>query len=238
MTTEELLQVVTTAGYECRVKGIQVVFHVCIFCGNDHWNLDANPHNGFYGCWACKAGGRLERLLEQITGKTYRFPHVAREVEEKPAVTAPLEFASLKIAQVPSAQHYLARRGIDLHTAEMYGLALCVEAGQLLENRLVIPARDYWTGALVGWVGRSYTGARPKYLSTIPPKGVGVTGWRQQGRTAPVVIVEGHIDGIQVHRAGYNAAVLSGMGQEILTFASRLDPATPLVLMLDGDAKT
>lgn len=239
MTKEELYTIVTTAGYACRVKGDEVVLHICYFCGNDHWNLELNAGKGNFGCWVCRAGGRLETLLEQLTGQTYHIVREPRERTLKPAAAVALaaapELKTWPITEVPTAQRYLARRGLDLDTVAAFGLAVCVDETHPLHGRLVIPMKDFWRGRTLGWIGRSFTGLRPKYLSTLPQSQV--TGWRAPGKATPCIVVEGHLDGIAVRRAGYSAAVLSGTSTpDVEAWAARLPAATTVMVMLDGDA--
>jgi len=223
-------------GLQSRVKRDEVILATCIFCGNEKWNLELSAEKGLYHCWACRAGGRLDGVLSQLTGKTYRLDVHKRE---KPKHTAPppdaVDFSSTSIGDVGSALHYLMRRGITLDTAAIYGLRVCTQIGHVLQGRIVIPAYDFWTGATLGWIGRNYTNGRPKYISTIGRKVI--FGWRQRSRTAPVVIVEGGFDGIAVHRAGFHAAVLGGTGGAgVQELCARLAPELSVVIMLDGDA--
>jgi len=51
------------------------------------------------------------------------------------------------------------------------------------------------------------------------------------------VVVEGHLDGIAVRRAGFSAAVISGIGfGDLSDWAARLLPEQWAIVMLDGDA--
>lgn len=235
MTPDDLHGILTTSGISSRVRRDEVVIETCLFCGNTRWNLELNAEKGVYWCWACREGGRLSSLLQTVTGKSHHIPvQMERDEREPPTPTAPTEFSYLPVEMVYPAARYLARRGITEEMIRRYGLAVCVEPGHLLEGRIVIPARDFWTSALVGWVGRTYLNTKPKYLSTVPRSAV--TGWRA-GR-APVVIVEGHLDGIAVHLAGYSAAVLGGTNaQDVAEFAGRVPVSNPIVVMLDGSAR-
>lgn len=237
MTKDELYVLLQTGGYECRIKGRDVALRTCTFCGNEKWNLGLDPEKGLYHCWACKAGGRVEVLLQQLTGQAFHIPVQPRDPM---AVRAPVQtatpFRMAPVATVPSAAHYLSRRALGTTEAAVYGIQVCIDPTHQLYGRIVIPALDFWTAVPVGWVGRSYTGGRPKYLSTLPRNVV--TGWRVRSRVAPVVVVEGHFDGIAVHRAGYHAAVLSGQGsrEEVQRLAAFPAPGVDVVIMLDADA--
>lgn len=241
MTSDELVRLLTAGGIEARVHGEEVRVRVCLACGNERWNLELNPSRGVYHCWVCHAGRgeRLDRFLSRTLGGTYHIPTVARGEEKKPAIahTPPPALRTMPIHAVPSAAQYLARRGVTLALAAQYELSVCVEPKHALEGRILFPARDFWTGDVRGWIGRSYTGKRPKYYSALPQKCI--TGWRTSQRTAPVVVVEGPLDGLVVHQAGFHAAVLGGTDDEqVREWAARLPPAMPVVILLDADALT
>lgn len=239
MTVDELHTTVTVAGIHARVKGDEVQIETCTFCANPKWNLELSASKGVYHCWACRSSGRVGELLLQLTGRHFDLPvqDVTKRQRVPEQMLAPLDFVTLPVAESTVATRFLMRRGIDVALAQQYGIRVCDDASSQLHGRMVIPALDYWTGALLGWVGRSLTGARPKYLSTLPE--VGITGWRRPGRSTPVVIVEGHLDGIAAHRAGASAAVLAGQAKRahVESWVARLHPATPVLVMLDGDAR-
>lgn len=236
MTPEELHQTFVASGLSCRAARTEVALEVCYFCGNDRFNLECSAEKGVYHCWACKAGGRLSDLLQKLTGQQHNIPVQRLGKKERPAaLPVAAEFQSSPISAVFSAEHYLKRRGITSGVAAQYGMVVCSEKGHPLEGRIAVPLREYWTGTLVGWVGRSYTGKVPKYISTLPYKMI--TGWRTRDRDDVAVLVEGPFDGCAVHRAGYQAAVLSGVGGEgVLEWAARVDPRATIAILLDGDA--
>lgn len=234
MTTEELQQLLAVSGIESRVQRDEVAVRVCVWCGNERWNLELNAPRGLCHCWSCKRGGRLDTLLRALTGAQHRIPvqkDGGRPARPQPSST----FRTQPITADRAAEAYLAQRGIPSYVAAQYGMVICVEPEHRLMGRIVLPLRDFWTGEIIGWVGRSYTGKVPKYLSTLPKKVI--TGWRTKNKNVPAVVVEGPFDGIAVHRALFSAAVLSGVGGNgIVEWAARLPQSTPIVIMLDGDA--
>lgn len=235
MNTAELQSVLVVSGIVARVSAAEVQIETCVFCGNDRWNLECNPDRGLYHCWTCKSGGRLDRLVKQLTGKevSIEVRRTARGSVVQPPPAQAL-FNSSPVSSVASAALYLAQRGIDVATAKAYGIVVCTSPEHRLYGRITIPALDYWSGTSVGWIGRSYTGEPPKYLSTMTAKQV--IGWRNV-RAPVVAVVEGSFDGIAVHRAGASAAVLAGTSSpDALAWASRLDPSTRVVVMLDPEA--
>lgn len=237
MNVEELKTVLTTSGWSCRVSHGEVELEVCYYCGNDRFNLGLSPDKGVYHCWACRKGGRLSEILKALTGQHFDISvqQSARKKAPSTQKTTAAEFKSMTIAEVPSAERYLVRRGITAEVAAQYGMVVCVDSGHRLEGRIALQLKDFWTGDLVAWVGRSYTGREPKYISTLIHRVI--TGWRMRDKDTPVVLVEGPIDGVAAHRAGYQAGVLSGVGAAgAVEWASRLSLSAPVVIMLDADA--
>lgn len=239
MTNEELRAILVAAGVECRIKGHNILVHVCPYCGSDRWNLEICAPKGFASCWVCKMPkpGRADIAVELLTGSKLRIQTTSRERRSAPVQIGdrPQEFQTLPIAEVPSAADYLSRRGYDSEVAREFNLSVCVEEGHQLYGRIIIPIRDYWSGNVLGWTGRTYTGQWPKYLSMLPA--IQVTGWRAPGKKTPAVVVEGHLDGIAVRRAGFSAAVLGGITiSDLGEWAGRLLPDQWAVIMLDGDA--
>lgn len=234
MTTAEVQTLLAAAGVACRVKGDEVLVQTCPYCGNERWNLEINPARGLANCWSCRATeGRADAVLRRLTGAELTLAVSPRAGPGKPpSVVRPRPLRSVAVDAVPSAAAYLARRGLDPLLLSGYGVGVCMDEADPLYGRIVIPVHEYWKGRHLGWVGRSYTGRRPKYLSTVERQSI--TGWRAADRAAPCVLVEGHLDGIVVHAAGFGAAVLGGVEGAVLEFAARL--AVPLILMLDGDA--
>jgi hypothetical protein len=235
MTPEDLQHQLLLTGISCRVQRDEVVLETCRFCGNTRWNLELNAHLGVFHCWACNAGGRLDALLRQwLNNQDIYIP-----VTHRPTKTAPktaIYVESVPAYSVRSAASYLARRGIPAKVAEQYDLTVCIQPSHHLAGRLLLPVREFWTGVTVGYVGRSYTGQQPKYLTTFSAHVIG--GYRVRSWETPCVLVEGIFDGIAVHRAGYHAAVLHGIAApRIAEFAARLPPGVTTIILLDGSAR-
>lgn len=240
MTTPEQLQsTLSLSGISCRIKGDKVLVEVCPYCGNDRWNMEISVEKGLADCWACRQPrpGRADTVIALLTGSDVHIPvSISERSSRKKADPAATVFASVPATTFYSAAQYLAKRGIDAAVADQFGLRVCTEEGHLLQNRIVLPAHDFMTGEVMGWVGRSYTNARPKYLATIP-KNAPITGWRATNRRAPVVVVEGHFDGIAARRAGYSAAVLTSVDNpQAMEWVVRLPQDLIVVIALDGSA--
>ncbi len=238
MTPEELKQQLTRIAVPCRVQREEVVVETCRFCANPKWNLELNAIRGLFHCWACDAGGRLDGLLEAWLGGKFHIPvQDGRDAKKKPAWEKAIGFEGMPAYDMLSAATYLQRRGVERATAQDYGLVVCTQQGHQLQGRLTLPLCDFWTGVVVGHVGRSYTGKHPKYLSTLRTRDV-VVGHRVRSWSTACVLVEGNFDAITIHRAGFHAVVLGGVSAPWLkTFVARLEPVTPLVVMLDGAAR-
>ncbi len=238
MTSEELQQHLLVVGIASRIKREEVQIEVCRFCGNARWNLGLNPTKGLYHCWACNESGRLDVLLRQWLDQDFHIPvQFTKESSEVVIPPTPINFASVPAYDMSSAEHHLTRRGISIDVAARYRLVVCVEVGHLLYGRLVIPTYDFWTNTLLGYIGRTLSNRRPKYLSTLPQRTV--TGYRVRPKQAAYVIVEGGFDGIAVHQAGRHAAVLGGISTpHVKEFAARIPPDATVIIMLDGEAET
>lgn len=238
MTPEELQAELALSGIICKVLRGEVFVEVCWFCANPRWNLQLDPTHGRFICWACGTGKgeRLDRILQDRLGHEVYLP-TGRRLSGAPAPPKPqaLDFAHRAIHDVPSAAHYLARRGLPLDVAERYQWVVCTEPTHQLQGRLVAPIPDFWTGNIMGYLGRTYTNQRPKYLTTLRTRMI--AGYRVRSTWTPCIIVEGLFDAIAVHRAGYHAAALLGTSApQLKEFGARLSVETPLVIMLDGAA--
>jgi hypothetical protein len=236
MTAGELHDLMVLAGYSSRIRGEEVLVEVCWFCGNPKWNLELNPGKGVFSCWVCRESGRLDRLLTKTLGGGFSIP-VDFETRQIADVASPtiLDFKNVPAGDLQSASWYLKKRGFSSEDIRTYDIRVCLEEGHEMEGRLLFPLRDFWNSGLVGFVGRDYTGGFPKYRHTLVRKQI--CGYRTWHRSTPCLLVEGCLDGIAVHRAGFQAAVLLGTSSsELETFASRLPPETPLGIFLDGEA--
>lgn len=238
MTAEELLSLLTLSGHPVRLMGDEVALRDCWYCGNDRWNLELNADKGVFSCWNCRESGRLDSLLTDIRGEHIYIPVRLDAKATDGSLPAPApSFKSKPADEILSASNYLIRRGLDPFHMRNYHLVVCLEPGHLLEGRICFPVQDFWTGTSFGHIGRAYVaGKKPKYLTDAPRKMIG--GYRTRDRSRPCVMVEGFFDGIAVHRAGYQTAVLSGIdNQSVEEFASRLPVKTPLLILLDGSAE-
>jgi DNA primase len=124
----------------------------------------------------------------------------------------------LSPADGESLRNHLTREG---YSAEQLAGAGVVRTGDdgfhhdLFRGRLMFPIRDA-AGQLVGFGGRSLDGSEPKYLNS--PQGdvfdksrllYGLDRAKEEIRKDGAVIVEGYMDVIAAHQAGFNNVVAS-----------------------------
>jgi len=141
---------------------------------------------------------------------------------------------------------HLKTRGIGAGAAKAAGLVRQGQDGgwsDMFRGRLTIEIRDR-RGNIAGFGARSMDGSDPKYLnsprSTIFDKSGLLYGlnWAADGisRTRTVVVVEGYMDAITAHEAGFDNTVAS-MGTAITTDQVGLvrGLADEVILALDGD---
>lgn len=239
MDSQELLRIVQGRGYQGKIQSDEVLIKNCLFCGNSNWNLELNAEKGVYGCWACKSSGRLQDLLVDRFGTETRISvHLDKEEEslydEGKSVTFGSAFKSA--SEVVSVKNWLRKRGIREFDISRYDIKICLDEDHSHKNRIIFPLRDYWTSEVFGYISRDYIGfSDRKYLVNIYRKSS--FGYRVSDDTKPHVVVEGIIDGILVHKAGYNAHTLLGVGSNdrFIEWASTLSKNKQVVLFLDGD---
>lgn len=236
MSPEELYQRLILRGYKSKIRREEVVLEVCRFCGNPKWNLELNAPRGVFYAWCCNAGGRLDALLSEWFGESIQLEvRSDRGLKNQRASAAPGAIPRIPAYEHPVAAGYLQRRGISADLARDYELTICAQA-HFLQHRILVPIKDFWTGVTIGYSGRSFINAQPKYLTTLTTKIV--AGYRQRANRTLCILVEGFFDGIAIHHAGFQAAVLGGIAnRQLLEFVARIYRTIPLAIMLDGDAK-
>lgn len=236
MTPQELQSIFALKGIRSRVASDEVQVQNCTFCGNDRWNLEVNAVRGFYHCWTCGARGRAEKYVREYLGANVSIP-VRTNVDEHwarrplvPGVSNEFVFPPVSLSCVS----YLRSRGLDTIDCGVYEIG--EGKGKDWEGRVVFQLRDYWESTPKGFIGRAVSPViAPKYFAGWLTKKC-VTGYLNP-RSDRHILVEGVFDGIQVHKAGYNAAVLGGITDTSIEFwASRVPHSHTVVVMLDADA--
>lgn len=241
MEKNELLRLIQRAGFIAKIRGKEVLIETCAYCGNDRWNLELNADKGVFSCWACRASGSLERFLLRFTGESVHIPINMEGAREKGRERNPLTVQDRRLksaTEIPSAQKYLAQRGLTLRDCQTYNLSVCVEPEDPLYGRILFPVHEYWTGAQIGYVARRYiAGTGPKYLNVLDEREI--VGFRSGGIPKVHVLVEGVLDALNVNRARYQAAALLGIeiGDVLTEWAAMVPPDEWIYVLLDGDAQ-
>jgi DNA primase len=210
-----------------------------------HVNLTRN----LFHCFSCRAGGTVLDFVAAMERCTLReaalklqgiadWPPIQRPtmqpVTKKSKPPSPLGFA---LRGIDSTHPYLAARGIEIPTAQEFGVGFYGGAG-IFSGRLVIPIHNE-RRELVAYCGRALDGAQPRYRF---PSGFAkseilfnlhraVASGRQT-----VVVVEGFFDCLKLRQAGIVSAVAL-MGAALYASQQRLllERFNRVVLMLDGD---
>ena len=205
------------------------------------------------------ADARLrERLRELHAAATAHFQknlqHPAAAAARAYLETRGLEAETIAVFQLGFALDawedtltYLKGLGFTLDELEMAGLVVRREDGRVYDrfrNRIIFPIHDT-QGRVVAFAGRVLGDGHPKYLNSpqtpIFDKGRTLYGYAQAVRAIRredrVVIVEGYMDVLSAHQAGYRNVVAS-MGTALTPTQLRLlsRHTSHIVLALDADA--
>jgi len=172
----------------------------------------------------------------------------AREVMATPAADAPEEpenkELTFQLKNLSPDHPFFKDRGITPEAVKLFGLGFCSRG--LMKDRIVFPIHRY-DGKLIGYLGRTVneiTDENPKWLlppGLIKPK-VLFNFHRVAGVADLVIIVEGPLDLVAVHQAGF-PNVVALLGKELIEDASLSYDQLRLiarnfskaVLLLDGD---
>ena len=140
----------------------------------------------------------------------------------------------------------LKREGIELDLLMETGLLRGGEdggrVGELFFNRVMFPIRDR-RGRVISFGGRTLGDGQPKYLNGPETalfskrRNLYALDLARAARGAAIVVVEGYMDVIALHQAGFGGAVAplgTALTEEQLEELWRLSPAP--VLCFDGDA--
>jgi DNA primase len=217
--------------------------------GDSREAFHANLTRNVFHCFSCGAGGTvldfvaamehctLREAALTLQGGTDR-PLMQRRaiqlVTKKSKIPLPLGFA---LRGIDSTHAYLAARGIEVATAEKFGMGFYGGSG-MHSGRLVIPIHDA-RGELVAYCGRAIDGTEPRYRfpSGFPKSEVLFNLHRAAAvghQTA--MVVEGFFDCLKLHQAGITAVVVL-MGAALYESQQRqlLERFRRVILMLDGD---
>ena len=229
-------------------------------------SLTVNPERNRVHCFVCNRGADPIAWLEDRQGLSFReaVEELARRYaiplpEQDPEAAARAEVehqerqrlrrwrsqqeeefhqALLSDLQAPGpAASYLEQRGISPDTAIAWRLGLNA-------SRLMLPIRD-GQGRCCGFSGRSLNGEEPKYRNSsadlLFQKSQLLFGLDQAAAcintTGEALLVEGPLDVIQLHQAGFSNAV-AAMGTSLSAEQLRVlqrRGARRLLVVFDGD---
>ncbi len=141
---------------------------------------------------------------------------------------------------------YLKEAGFDEKTLLKAGLLAQAEENSVpydrFRRRLMFPIHNA-KGQIVGFGGRLLEKGEPKYLNSpetpLFSKGKLLYGYffaKEKAPTDPLIIVEGYMDVISLHQAGYKGAVAplgTALTEDQILLAWRLSPEP--ILCFDGD---
>jgi len=219
--------------------------------GDSEEAFHANFRRNLFHCFACGAGGNVLDLVAAMEGCSIRQaawrihglqvagsavasrPAEKQLVTKKRMVNSPLGFSLTLDRRHP----YVARRGIDVVTADQFGVGYYSGAG-LMSGRIAIPIHDAG-GRLVAYCGRAIDGTTPRYRFPAGFQKSQVLFNYHRAADAggkQLIVVEGFFDCMRIHQAGFPCVValmgarLSGAQRTLLT-----DRFSCVVLMLDGD---
>ncbi len=174
---------------------------------------------------------------------------VAREYVKQRGLSAEI-IATFQLGYAPDAwdglMKYLAGLGYTEEEMEQGGLIIRREDGRTYDrfrNRLIIPIHDT-QGRVIAFAGRVIGSGEPKYLNSpqtpLFDKGRTLYGYYQAVRTIRsedrVIIVEGYMDVLAAHQAGFRNVVAS-MGTALTATQLRLlsRHTKHIILALDAD---
>ena len=208
-------------------KGIQVMrddgAELACYCPF-HNNLDTpafyiNKKTGLWICFnpSCGKTGSLRDLMEFFGdhGKIVR-DYSLNEIEENlmfiqndeqddHSWEQVLEDISVDLPEESYKLQYLIDRGFSLETLEYFGVAYSDT-----KKRIVIPARDE-KHLVIGFIGRTVSSdVQPKYLYSkgFPRKDI-LFNLNNAKRYDSCIVVEGSLDAMKIHQAGYPNVVAS-----------------------------
>lgn len=189
------------------------------------------------------AAAYFERMLQSPGAERAREYCRTRELTEA-------SIAKFHIGYAPDTWSGLTddlrRNGVDLELAAKAGLVKRGERGfyDFYRDRLMVPTYAT-TGEVIAFGGRALGSSEPKYLNTaatpVHTKGKHLFGLnvarRAAARERTLIVVEGYLDCIALHQAGFDNAVAS-LGTSFTQDQARelRKHADGIFLCFDGDA--
>ena len=186
----------------------------CPFHGNMNTpSFSINRYTGLWQCFNpdCNMRGGIRMLKKLLLNEDYRDLEAAskdyidkllseeEEEEDFGEIEEQLNNCKISYNTDTSVLDTLSDRGFSMETLEYFEIGFSVP-----KSRVVIPARDQFFN-LVGLIGRAVTKEQiPRYLySTGFPKRNILFNLNNAKIYDEVIIVEGSLDAMKIHQAGY-----------------------------------
>jgi DNA primase len=215
------------------------------------------PQEQTWYCFGCKRGGDVISLVREVEGLSFSQavafladlydlePPSQLQIVRQPDTYRPIVQAAhnnLMGSLGQAAREYLQLRGVTPQQMEQFQLGWArPTASSPLAGRICFPlqeGRERFSG-IQGRIFANLTG--PKYVSLPGSHGVFGLGpaWDAIRQGDPIILVEGPLDCLAMHRLGYGSTVaLCGSklsGRTLAPLYRFLDRGAQLVIMLDGD---
>ena len=184
-----------------------------------------NKKTGLWQCFnpSCGEKGNFKKLFRQITGKSYgrdialdpaalknELDRAMRPKEKNPEMTLDaIEIDYESLDSVARLQPFI-ERGLSIDTLRHFEVGFSE-----VKNRIVIPVRNQQY-KLVGLIGRAIEQSQePRYLYNTGFKRAEVLFNIQNAKSYnEVIVVEGSVDAMKVHEAGFQNVVAT-LGAQI-----------------------
>lgn len=204
----------------------------------------------WYGLTRERPGQQKKKPSGTVAGKATEAPPVARKEIPKSNPSADSrpepenKELSFELKNLGTDHPFFQKRGILPETITHFGLGFCSRG--MMQDRIVFPLHNR-EGKLIGYTGRtvkSITDENPKWLlppGLVKPK-VLLNFDRVVNISDTLIIVEGPLDLLAVHQAGY-PNVVALLGKELLidpdfSYDQRrliTENFDKVVVLLDGD---
>lgn len=228
-----------TASFTCDDQ--RQTYH-CFGCG---------AHGDVFSFWQHTKGASFTEAVEALAAmagvqvrevSAAEAKKSARRIQVSAGLDESAEAFRLEAKKSQVLDGFLRVRGITQDTADQFQLGICQDG--FLAGRITIPIKDE-AGRTVGFTGRAVkAGVEPKYKNspesdTFHKREILFNADKARERAlgcATLVCVEGHLDAITLHQAGFAAVAAMGtaVSQEQVLKAWRLSDAP--VVCFDADA--
>lgn len=230
---EEIRELFNSHGIEIFSEAGDELNIYCPFHKNIHSPaFYVNKKTGLWQCFnpSCGEKGNFRRLYRQIAGKPYHKDSkldpvaLSKEIDagfRKNEIKDELDIDSIFIDYSDHEQFEkmstFTSRGLSVETMKYFELGF-----SKVKNRIVIPVRNHHY-KVVGFIGRAITADQePRYLYNKGFKRANVLFNIQNAKAYPsCIIVEGSVDTMMVHQAGF-PNVVATLGAQVSEYQIKL----------------